>query len=150
MATNGPFADDFWKACETELETLTEDMDAWDLVDRTPDTKVLPSTWAFKVKRHPDGAVKKFKACFCVQGDRQQHGISYWKNWLPDINWSAIRTVMILAAKKRLASVQWDITAVAFVTAHIPPDEVVYVVQPRGFVQGTNEVLRLKSCSYRM
>ncbi|KAL7554972.1 hypothetical protein ACHAWF_018568 [Thalassiosira exigua] len=56
---------------------------------------------------------------------------------------------MILAAKEGLVSAQCDITA-AFVTAPIPPDEVVYVAQPRGFEQGKNKVLRLKTCLYGM
>ncbi|KAL7536615.1 hypothetical protein ACHAWF_005516 [Thalassiosira exigua] len=85
MAMNGPFADDFWKACKTELETVTDDMDAWDVLS----------------DKYPDGAVKKFKACFCAQGDRQQHGINYWETWSPIVHWSAIQTVMILAAKER-------------------------------------------------
>ena len=83
MAMNGPFADDFWKACEVELDTLIKDMKAWDYVERTPDMKVLPSTWAFKIKRFPDGLVKKFKARFCARGDRQEYGINYWETWSP-------------------------------------------------------------------
>ena len=35
-------------------------------------------------------------------------------------------------------------------SAPIPDNELVYVAQPRGFVQGTNKVLRLKSCLYGM
>ena len=56
---------------------------------------------------------------------------------------------MILAAKERLVSTQCDITA-AFVTAPIPPDEVVYVQQPRGFLKDPDSVLRLNSCLYGM
>ncbi|KAL7547640.1 hypothetical protein ACHAWF_010923 [Thalassiosira exigua] len=79
MAMNDPFADDFWKACELMLDTLEKDMDAWELVDRTLDMRVLPSTWAFKVKRFPDGTVKKLKAHFCASGDWQEHGIKLWE-----------------------------------------------------------------------
>ena len=32
---------------------------------------VIPSTWAFKVKRYPDGRFRKFKSRFCVRGDFQ-------------------------------------------------------------------------------
>ncbi|KAL7555000.1 hypothetical protein ACHAWF_018958 [Thalassiosira exigua] len=149
MAMNGPFAPEFWKACEVELGTLVDDMDAWELVDKTPDMKVLPSTWAFRIKRFPDGLIKTFKARFCARGDRQEHGVNYWETWSPVVHWSTIRTVMILAAKEQLVSAQCDITA-AFVTAPIPPDETVYVAQPRGFVRGTNKVLRLKTCLYGM
>ena len=149
MAMNGPFADNFWKAAQVELDTLENDMKTWDYVKRTPGMHVLPSTWAFKIKRFPDGLVKKFKARFCVRGDRQQHGINYWETWSPVVHWSTIRTIMILAAKERLVSSQCDITA-AFVTAPIPKDEVVYVQQPRGFMKDPDSVLRLNSCLYGM
>ena len=148
-AMNRPFADDFWKACETELETLVNGMETWTLVKRTKDMQVLPGTWAFKVKRFPDGLVKKFKARFCVRGDRQKHGVNYWETWAPVVSWTTIRTVMILAAKEGLVSAQCDITA-AFVTAPIPPNEVVYVEQPRGFVKDPTMVCRLNSCLYGM
>eukprot|EP00804_Cyclotella_cryptica_P006884 CCRYP_020802-RA/>CCRYP_020802-RA protein AED:0.48 eAED:0.48 QI:0/0/0/1/0/0/2/0/93 len=35
---------------------------------------VLPSTWAFRLKRFPNGLAKKFKARFCIRGDRQIEG----------------------------------------------------------------------------
>ena len=69
MVMESPFVTNFWKAMEVELGTLENKMKAWTYVDRTPDMKVLPSTWAFKVKRYPDGSVKKFKARFCARGD---------------------------------------------------------------------------------
>ena len=149
MAMNGPFAEKFWKACEVELNTLENDMNTWDYVKRTPNMHVLPGTWAFKIKRFPGGLIKKFKARFCVRGDRQKYGINFWETWSPVVHWSTIRTIMILAAKERLVSSQCDITA-AFVTAPIPPDEVVYVEQPRGFVKDPDSVLRLNSCLYGM
>ena len=65
-AMNDTFADDFWKACETELDTLVNDIETWTLVKHTKDIHVLPGTWAFKIKQFSDGLVKKFKACFCV------------------------------------------------------------------------------------
>ena len=136
MAMNGPFALEFWKTCEVELDTLENEMKTWTYVEQTPDMRVLPSTWALKIKRFPDGEVKKFKARFCVRGDHQEHGINYWETWSPVVQWSTIRTLMILAAKENLVSAQCDITA-AFVTAPIPPDEVVYVHQPCEFVKGT-------------
>ena len=148
-AFGGEFAGDFWKACEKELDTLQNDVQAWTYVKRTPEMKVLPSTWAFKIKRYPDGSVKKFKARFCVRGDRQEHGVNFWEVWSPVVQWSTIRTVMILAAKEGWASSQCDITA-AFATAPMPDDEVVYVQQPRGFVQDPSLVLKLRTCLYGM
>jgi hypothetical protein len=52
---SGPFAKDFKKACETEYNTLVE-KECWDVVDRPTDRSVVSGTWAFPVKRFPDGS----------------------------------------------------------------------------------------------
>ena len=57
-ATHGPFQAQFWKAMYDELTTLIQEFDCWDYVPCTPGMNVLPSTWAFKIKRYPDGRVK--------------------------------------------------------------------------------------------
>ena len=59
---NGPFKKEYWKAALKEIATL-ETMDAWEVVDRDDENMhVIDSIWAFKLKRFPDGMVKKFKA----------------------------------------------------------------------------------------
>ena len=70
---NGPFREEYWEAACKEVETL-ESMDAWEVVDRTPDMNVIDSMWAFRLKRFPDGMIKKFKARFCARGDQQLAG----------------------------------------------------------------------------
>ena len=147
-ATRGPFQKEFWQAIRVELGTLTKDFDCWSLVDRTPDMHVLPSTWAFKIKRYPDGSVKKFKARFCARGDCQKEGVDYFETWAPVVNWRTIRIIMVLAAKLGLVSAQCNITA-AFIHRRVPEHEHIYVHQPRGFYEGTkNQVLKLKRTLY--
>jgi hypothetical protein len=124
-----------------ELNTLINEFDCWEYVPN-PGKNVLPSTWAFKIKRYPDGRVKKFKARFCARGDRQKEGIDYFEMWVPVVQWSTVRIVMILAMKLKLISVQCNITA-AFIHGRVTED--IYVHQPRGFHQGKgDEVLKLK------
>ena len=36
-------------------------MDAWGAVDCPDDMNILEGIWAFKLKRFPDGMIKKFK-----------------------------------------------------------------------------------------
>jgi hypothetical protein len=55
QAMNGPDREGYLEACRKELKTLSEEKDAWDVVDRTDWMNVLPTTWAFKCKRYPDG-----------------------------------------------------------------------------------------------
>jgi hypothetical protein len=78
-ATCGQFQAQFWKAMYNKLIKLVQEFDCWDYVPRTPTMKVLPSTWAFKIKRYPDGCIKKFKAQFCACGDRQTEGVDYFE-----------------------------------------------------------------------
>ncbi len=44
---------------------------------------VLPGTWVFKCKRYPDGLIKKFKAQFCAQGDKQIEGVDFFETYAP-------------------------------------------------------------------
>ena len=92
---NGPYADDYWKAAEAEIMTL-ESKDSWTVVERTDDMNVLPSTWAFKLKRFPDGTVKKFKGRFCARGDKQIEGIDFFETYSPVVQWTTIRLMLIL------------------------------------------------------
>ncbi len=147
MAMRGPFQGEYYEAMRTELNTIATDFKCWDLVPRLPGMNVLPSTWAFKVKRYPDGSVKKFKARFCARGDRQLEGVDFFQTWAPVVQWSTIRIVLVLAVKLGFTSVQCDITA-AFIHAHLPDTEEIYVEQPRGFRTKQNHVLRLRRSLY--
>jgi hypothetical protein len=133
-----------------ELNTLINEFKCWDLVERLPEMNVLPCTWAFKIKRFPDFTVKKFKARFCARGDQQKEGIDFFETWAPVVQWSTSQIVMVLAAKLNLHSVQSDVTA-AFIHGHVPPEEEIYVHQPRGFKRGSGtEVLQLQRTLYRL
>ena len=138
---------DWFNAMNLEVQTLENDLKAWTVVDRQPWMRVLPSKWVFKIKRLPSGIAQKFKARFVVRGDRQREGINFFETWAPVVQWSTVRLMMVLAAKLRLHSAQCDITA-AFVHSPLPPEEEIYVHQPRGFERGTNCVLRLNTSVY--
>ena len=95
QAMKGPFAEEFWKAAVVELETL-EGMGAWEIVDQTDGMHVIDSTWAFKLKRYPDGLIKKFKARFCARGDQQIEGIDFFETYAPVVQWTTVRLMLIL------------------------------------------------------
>ena len=106
---NGPFAQEYWEAACIKIETL-ERMEAWEVVERTPEMNVLPSTWAFKCKRYPDGLIKKFKARFCARGDRQIKGADFFKTYVPVVQWTTVRLMLILECLLDLTSKQGDVT----------------------------------------
>jgi hypothetical protein len=147
QAMNSPNAEKWFEAMQLEMDTLEKDLKAWSLVQREPWMHVLPSTWAFRLKRYPSGLAKKFKARFCVRGDRQIEGIDFFETWAPVVQWTTVRTIMILAAKLNLVSAQADITA-AFVHAELDADEHIFVHQAAGFHRGHNLVYKLNRSVY--
>ena len=126
-------------------------MNTWDVVERTEEMNVLPSTWAFKCKRFPDGLIKKFKARFCARGDKQIEGVDYFETYAPVVQWTTIRLMLILEVLLDLKSKQGDVTC-AFLHAELPAEEKVYLEMPRGFKQygkgGRGKVLSLKRTLY--
>ena len=145
-AMNGPHAEGFWDAAKTEIDTL-ERMKVWNTVDREDWMNVLPSTWAFKLKRYPSGEPRKFKARFCARGDRQIEGVDFFDTYAPVVGWTTVRLLLILSLQLGLETKQVDYTA-AFVHADIdlPPNfdamsaeqkrqQGVYVEMPRGFAE---------------
>ena len=84
---SGPDHDGYSDAMGAEIHTLKDKMNAWDIVTRTKDMHVLPSTWAFRCKRYPDDLIRKLKARFCVRGDRQIEGVDYFETFAPVVQW---------------------------------------------------------------
>jgi hypothetical protein len=57
QAMNGPNADGFWEASAKEISTL-QVLNTWTQVKRQSWMNVISSTWAFKIKRFPDGLIR--------------------------------------------------------------------------------------------
>ena len=76
-AMSGPHKTEFLEAMVKEIKDL-EEHGTWEVIMRNeiPKTEgvlphIIPSAWAFKIKCHPDGRLRKFKGRFCVRGDQQ-------------------------------------------------------------------------------
>ncbi|MGH3055543.1 MAG: reverse transcriptase domain-containing protein, partial [Gaiellaceae bacterium] len=119
----------------------------WEVFDRPKDKAVLPGTWAYKIKRYPDGRVKKYKARFCVQGDRQTDCVDAFDTYAPVVQWSTVCLMMTMGSVMDLKSVQVDYNN-AFAQARLK--EPIYVEIPRGFSSNYdgNKVLKLNSSLY--
>ena len=58
-----------------------EERHHWELLNKSDvpkGNKIIPSVWAFKRKRTPDGIISKYKSRLCAHGGRQQWGINYY------------------------------------------------------------------------
>ena len=158
QAMNGPNAPGFWEASRKEIETLVK-MGVWEVVKREPWMNVIPTTWAFKIKRFPSGLVRKLKARLCVCGDLEIENVHFWETFAPVVNWTTVRLLLLLSAQLELETLQVDYTA-AFVHAEVdtPPGyeqmsakekyrASQFAEMPRGFSE-PGKVLRLRKNLY--
>ena len=126
-ATAGPHREQFLEAMKKEIEEL-EEHDTWSVVRRADlpsGCHVIPSTWALKIKRYPDGRLRKFKGRFCARGDKQVEGVDYSEKWAPTVSWSTVRILLCLALNQGWVTKQVDFSN-AFVQATLDKD--VYVL----------------------
>ena len=122
-------------------------MNTWVLVNREPHMKVLKGTWAFKLKRTPDGVAYRHRARFCVHGDQQEYGINYFEIFAPIVQWNMIRLLLIIILTKSSKTRVIDYTN-SFPQANI--DIYIFVEPPAlfGSSNGTDKVLKLKKSFY--
>jgi hypothetical protein len=148
QAMNGEHAEEYIKDMKLEVATLVQ-QDTWKYVPRLSSQHVLKGTWAFKLKRLPDGTAYRFKARYCARGDMQRDGIDFssFETYAPVVSWSTIRLFLSTVLTEGWHTRQVDYTN-AFAQAEL--HEEVYVEQPKGFKlqSGTDKVLRLLKSLY--
>jgi hypothetical protein len=144
-AMTGPYRDEFLEAMRTEVREL-ESHKCWDVVAATdvPEgAKVLPTMWVFKVKRFPDGRVRRFKARLVVRGDYQVKEEDYDEKYAPVVPWSTVRLLLSIAASQGLATRQVDFSN-AFVQAHLHETKPIFVKAPPTFHSDVADKVVLK------
>jgi hypothetical protein len=105
-------------------------------------TRYIHLTWTYRCKRHPDGALKKYKPCLCVNDRRPIQGIDYTEYVAPMVQWSTICMVNTLASIHSIKGKQIDFTQ-AFPQAKLKED--IYLRFSSGFEHKNEEwALKLK------
>eukprot|EP00873_Tetraselmis_striata_P005251 jgi/Tetstr1/425515/TSEL_001526.t1 len=105
----------------------------------------IGNKWVFKVKANSDGSVNRFKARLVAQGFSQQAGVDYHATFSPVVKLSTLRTCLAVAAARGMHIHQIDIET-AFLNASVK--EEIYMRQPKGAEDGTDNVLRLLKSIY--
>ena len=146
QAMNGPDASEYINAMRLEIQTLMS-QHTWETVSRPKDKPVLKGTWAFKLKRLPDGTPYRYKARFCARGDMQTEGVDFFETYAPVVQWSTIRLLLSTVLTEGWTTRQVDYTN-AFAQAELK--EEVYVECPRLFGphSNTDKVLHLRKSLY--
>ena len=132
------------KAMETEIESFKEN-NVWELVDKTPDSKVVDTKWVYKLKRDPDGNIERYKARLVAKGFTQREGIDFADTFSPVVRHSTMRMLFSLAAKFDLDIVHLDVTT-AFLNGDLKED--LFIKPPEGMNLPTNKVFKLKKAIY--
>ena len=136
-----------WRhAMEAEMQSLKKN-DVWELARLPKDRKVIGCKWVYKTKVTPEGDIERYKARLVAQGCSQKYGTDYDETFCPVVRAESVRSVIALAAQKKLMLHQMDVTT-AFLNGEL--DEEVYIKQPDGFREKGKEdlVCRLKKSLY--
>ena len=150
----GQHASEYEQAMVKEIRQLIQQR-TWSSIPRVNVPKaqngtnrpILKGTWAFKLKRLPDGTPHKFKARYCVRGDLQREGVDYFETYAPVVQWSTVRLLLTLILSNNWTTKQVDYTN-AFAQAELK--EEVYIEPPRGFGRKDklDKVLKLRMSLY--
>ena len=145
---------EYEQAMRKEIQQLIL-QNTWEYVPRSQVPKatdgkrrpILAGTWAFKLKRLPDGSPLKFKARYCVRGDLQKEGVDYFETYAPVVQWSTVRLLLTMILSNEWTTKQVDYTN-AFAQATL--EEQVYIEKPRGlsFKDKSDKVLHLIKSLY--
>ncbi|KAJ9560019.1 hypothetical protein OSB04_005179 [Centaurea solstitialis] len=138
--------DPLWrKAMDDEYNALLRNH-TWELI-APPSRPPIGCKWVFRIKRHPDGTVAKYKAQLVAKGFFQEYGRDYFDTFSPITKPVTIRTVLSIALSRGWSLRQLDVNN-AFL--HGTLQEEVYMVQPPGYVhpQFSNHVCKLRRSLY--
>ncbi|GJU51944.1 retrovirus-related pol polyprotein from transposon TNT 1-94 [Tanacetum coccineum] len=150
-----PLANNFKEAMleSSWIEAMQEEihefkrLEVWELVP-CPDLVILIKLkWIFKVKKDEFRGVLKKKARLVAKGYCQEEGIDFKESFSPFARIEAIGIFIANAANKNIKIYQMDVKT-AFLNGELR--EVVYVSQPKGFVDQNNptHVYKLKKALY--
>lgn len=132
------------KAMKSEIESLKENS-TWELSDLPKDRRAIPCKWVYKIKLNADGSIDRYKARLVVKGYSQREGVDYQQTFAPVTRMATIRSVISVAASENLKLAQFDVST-AFLYGELKED--IYMLQPKGFDDGSGRVCKLKRSLY--
>jgi hypothetical protein len=113
----------------SELTTLMRH-NTWQLVPPPTNCNIVGCKWVFRVKRHANGSVDRFKVRLVAKGFNQRPGLDYKETCSPVVKSITIQTVLTIAVMQGWSLRQLDVNN-AFFHGHLT--ETVYMKQPLGF-----------------
>ena len=143
-AMRGPYADEWMKAMKEELAML-EERKTWVKEEIPKGRKEVGCRWVYLIKYDANGNIARFKARLVAQGFSQKPGVDFYDTFSPTAAQTVFNVLLHIAASLGWARGQDDVTG-AFL--HSDLDSVIYMRQPPGFEDGSNQSLRLVRSLY--
>ncbi|XP_022631718.1 uncharacterized protein LOC111240603 [Vigna radiata var. radiata] len=131
---------------QAEFDALHHN-NTWELVSRSSTQNLVGCKWVFRIKRHLDGSIDRYKACLVAKGFHQRPGWDYTETFSPVVKLVTIRIVLTLVVRQGWSIRQLDANN-AFLQGTLK--EEVFMLQPPGFVNKSfpDHVCRLKKALY--
>ncbi|GFT20321.1 retrovirus-related Pol polyprotein from transposon TNT 1-94 [Trichonephila clavipes] len=137
-------SDKWLAAMKEELESLSSN-NTWVLANLPSDRKAIGNRWVCKVKQNADGTVQHFKVRLVAKGFSQKFGVDFRESFSPIVWWDTIRTVLSIAAARKLKLGQFDVKT-SFLYGDLSED--IYMAQPEGFSDSSGQVCKLLKSIY--
>ncbi|CAL2254021.1 unnamed protein product [Prunus armeniaca] len=102
----------------------------WVLVPPPTNTNIVGSKWIYKLKRHSDGSISRYKARLVAQGFSQEAGFDYEETFSPVVRHATICIILSLAAYNHWSLCQLDVKNTFL---HGELEEEIYMKQPQWF-----------------
>ena len=135
-----------WKKSMDEEITALLNNKTWELVIPPENVNIVGNKWVYLCKKDQEGRVIRAKSRLVAQGFTQTFGVDYYETYSPVVRLASLRTICALAARNNWPIHQMDVDN-AYLNASL--QEPIYMKQPDGYYQGTNQhVLLLKKCLY--
>ncbi|KAF8748801.1 GAG-pre-integrase domain [Rhizoctonia solani] len=127
-----------------EIDSITKHR-VWMATQRPSGKNIVGCMWVYSYKLGPDGEIVQYKARLVAKGYSQQPGIDYSKISSPVAASDAFCILLALTTLGNLELLQLDIKT-AFLHGNL--DEEIYMEQPEGFDDGSENVWRLVKALY--
>jgi hypothetical protein len=134
------------RAMNLEFDALMKN-GTWVLTSPSPNQNLIGCKWVYRIKRHADGSIERYKAHLVAKGFHQQPGIDYGETFSPVIKPTTVRTILTIALSAGWSIRQIDIQN-AFLHGNL--SEEVFMHQPPGYSHPSfpHHVCKLKKALY--